>query len=194
VIGRRLLTPWLRALFKARRIFFGSRPRSVQGVGSSSIRFPSRHAGSEVAIGIGQSAVMLFFEFICRRSRVWIAALPEGHDRVVPLLVSRKLLEVCPLLVGNNPRNIFREPFFVNLFDRRIRPALGRLPRRIAILSVGGECQKTHGPKKQAQADSISMRQFLCLRTGDLHAKPWGAPAQATDGLGSQKGPRRISA
>jgi hypothetical protein len=115
-----LLTPRLRAVFDSRRILLGSRPRSIQDVDSSPIRFPSRNAGCEVGVGICQPPVMLFFEFIFGRSRIRIAALPEGDDKSVALLVGRKLLEVGPFLVGDNPRDVFPEPFFVNLFDRRI--------------------------------------------------------------------------
>ena len=66
-------------------------------------------------VGIFDTAVVLFLEFVLNRVRCRITTLPEAFNELIALLVIRELLEGCALLVRNNPAHIFVQPFLVRL-------------------------------------------------------------------------------
>src|SRR5215467_2384513 len=55
----------------------------------AAVRLPAEIAGSEMLVGIGQAAIMLFLGGINGRFRLGIAALPEDFFILVTLLVCR---------------------------------------------------------------------------------------------------------
>src|SRR5450631_3523557 len=46
----------------------------------------------------------------------WVAALPEGYDELVALLVRVELAEVSVLLIGDDPKGVFVQPFLIDPF------------------------------------------------------------------------------
>src|ERR1700686_718281 len=89
--------------------------RSEYDVGSSAIPLPAWDAGGIVLVGIGDTAIMLFLEFVLFGIRGRVAALPEGFDELVALLVVRELLEGGSLFVGNDPAHVLVQPLPVRL-------------------------------------------------------------------------------
>src|SRR5579862_3516378 len=89
--------------------------RPIHYVHSAAIGFPAGDAGGEVLVGIGHTAIMLFFEFVLDRIRSGIAALPEGFDELVALFVVRKQLESFLLFVSDDPAHVLVKPLLVSL-------------------------------------------------------------------------------
>jgi len=73
---------------------------AVNDIGPAAISFPAGDAGSEALIGVGDAAVVLFFEFILFGIRSWIAAQPELFDEAFAFSVVRETIERTALFVG----------------------------------------------------------------------------------------------
>src|SRR5580704_8008075 len=64
-------------------------------------------------VGIGDAAIVLFFEGILGRIRVWIAAQPELLDELLALFVGLQAEEGAALFRRDDVGYIFVEPLFI---------------------------------------------------------------------------------
>src|SRR6516164_4475463 len=87
--------------------------RAVHDVHAPAVRLPSRDAGGEVLVRIGNAPVVLFLKFVFDGVGSGIPALPEGLDELVALFVIRELLEGGAFFVGDDPADVLVEPLFV---------------------------------------------------------------------------------
>src|SRR5207248_3427528 len=74
---------------------------AIHDVHATTISFPSRNAGCEVLVGISDTRVMLFFEFVFYRIGRGITPRPEGFNEVVAFFGVRELLECRLLFIGD---------------------------------------------------------------------------------------------
>src|ERR1700722_17646648 len=88
---------------------------SKYDVGGSPLALPPGDAGGIVLVGVSDTAIMFFFEFVLFGIRGRVAALPEGFYELVALLVVRELLEGGSLFVGNDPAHVLVQPLPVRL-------------------------------------------------------------------------------
>src|SRR4051812_43390670 len=84
-------------------------------VDTAAVGLPSRDASGEVLVGIGDALVVLFFVFVLFGVRRGIAALPEGFNEVIALLVIRELLEGGALFVSDDVGDVFVQPLSIGL-------------------------------------------------------------------------------
>ena len=68
-------------------------------------------------VGIGDAAVVLFFELVLFRIGRGIAAQPELLDELVALFVVGELGEGGALFIGDDVAHVLVEPFLVGLAD-----------------------------------------------------------------------------
>src|SRR3984893_1392883 len=64
-------------------------------------------------VGVAYTLVVVFFVFVLFGVGGRIAALPEGFNKVIALLVVRELLESRPLFVGDDPDDVFFQPLLI---------------------------------------------------------------------------------
>jgi hypothetical protein len=83
----------------------------------AAVALPPWDARGEVFVGIFDAAVMLFLEFVFFGIGSGIAALPEGFDELVTLLVVGELFERLPLFVRDDVNDVLVEPFLVGLAE-----------------------------------------------------------------------------
>ena len=81
------------------------------------VGLPTRLARGKVLIGIGDSPVVLFPEFILRGIGIGIAPPPEVLNEVVPFLIVREALEGLQFLVGDDPAHILVYPLLVGSLE-----------------------------------------------------------------------------
>src|ERR1017187_3303752 len=86
---------------------------AVNDVRPAAIGFPAGDAGSEALIGVGDAAVVLFFEFILFGIRSWITAQPELFDEALAFSVVRETIERPALLIGDDVGNVDVQPNLV---------------------------------------------------------------------------------
>src|SRR5204862_8012081 len=91
--------------------------RHVDDVDSAAVGFPAGDAGGEVLVGVGDAAVLFFFELVFYGVSGGVTPLPESFDEVIALLVIRRLLEGGALFVRNDVSYVFIKPFFVTAAD-----------------------------------------------------------------------------
>src|SRR5882757_8816555 len=87
---------------------------SIHYVNSAAVCPPSRHAGCIVFIGISNTPVVLFLEFIFRGIRGWITSLPEAFNKNVALGVGGKLFKSGELFIRDDPANILVQPLLID--------------------------------------------------------------------------------
>jgi hypothetical protein len=85
-------------------------------------------------VGVGDAAVVLFFEFVLRRAGGGVAAEPELFDEVLALSVGGEPVERAALFVGDDVGDVFVEPFPVGGGERGRRRLL-----RLRRLRLGDE-------------------------------------------------------
>jgi len=93
-----------------------------------------------VFVGVGNTPVVLFLEFVLDCVRSGIAALPEGFDELITLFVVGEQLEGFLLFVGNEPTHVFVKPFLVRLAQlnlQRLGVLLSLLFREWALERIG---------------------------------------------------------
>src|SRR4029077_5896236 len=91
----------------------GSR-RTIHNINSSAISSPARHAGGIVLIGVCNAPVMFLFVLVFRGVRSRIAALPEAFDELISFRVRGQLLKGGKLFIGDDPADVFIQPFLVD--------------------------------------------------------------------------------
>src|ERR1700688_473125 len=84
--------------------------RAVHDVGAAAIGPPAWPSGGKVAVGIGDTAVILLSEHILWAAGIRIAPLPEFLDELVPLFVGSELLEGGPLFIGDDVGPLLNQP------------------------------------------------------------------------------------
>ena len=104
-------------------------------VDAAAIGLPSGNAGGEMLVGIGNALVVLFFIFVLFGVGRGIAALPEGFNEVVALLVVGELLEGGALFVGDDVGDVLGQPLLVGLAQFLLE---GALASSCAVFSSAG--------------------------------------------------------
>src|SRR5208283_1184083 len=89
--------------------------RAKHDVNPAAVGLPPRDAGGEVLVGISDAPVVLFFKLVLVGVGRGIAALPEGLDELVALLVVRKLHEGGSFFVRDNPAYVLVQPLPIGL-------------------------------------------------------------------------------
>src|SRR5260370_28029835 len=87
--------------------------RAPHDVHAAAIRLPSGNSRSEMLVGIGDTAVVLFFEIIVRKIRIAAAAQPELLDELLALFVGFQLQESLALFGRDYVDNVLVEPLLV---------------------------------------------------------------------------------
>src|SRR5205807_5224152 len=85
----------------------------VHDVHAATIGPPSGNACRKPLGSIGQAAIVLIFVFVFFGVRGGIAALPESFDKLVTLSIGGQLFEGRFFIPGDDPTNIFFQPFLV---------------------------------------------------------------------------------
>ena len=73
--------------------------RAESNIDVAAIGLPPRLAGRKVVVGVRNTPIVLFAEFVVGRVGIGIAAQPELLDERLALLVVAQVLECLPLLV-----------------------------------------------------------------------------------------------
>ena len=84
-------------------------------VDTAAVSSPARHASGKMLVGIGDTLVVFFFEFVLFGIRRRIAALPEGFNEVVALLIIGELLKGSAFFVSNDVGDVLVQPLLVGL-------------------------------------------------------------------------------
>ena len=88
---------------------------AIDDVDAAAIGSPAGNARREVLVGVSDALVVLFLIFVLFGVRRGIAALPEGFDEVVALLVVGELFEGGALFVGDDADDVFFQPLLIGL-------------------------------------------------------------------------------
>ena len=91
-------------------------------VDASAVGLPSGDAGGVTLVGVGNAAVMLFFELVLFGVGRGIAAQPELFDELLARFIGVERVKRQPLFRRDEVEHVFIEPTLVNAFD-----AFGRL-------------------------------------------------------------------
>jgi hypothetical protein len=91
--------------------------RAEGDVDPPAVGLPSRNAGGEALVGVGDAPVVLFFKLVFLRIRRRIAPQPELLDELLALLVGRKAPERRALFVGDDVEHVLVQPLFVRAFQ-----------------------------------------------------------------------------
>lgn len=86
-------------------------------IDAATVGFPARNAGSEVFVGVGQAAIVLFSEGVGGRFRVGIAVVPENFDELLALLVRGKFAKGAAFLLGDDVGDLILDPVFVRITE-----------------------------------------------------------------------------
>jgi hypothetical protein len=116
--------------------------RAIDDVNSAPIGFPPRDASGEMRIGVGESLVVFFLKLVLLRTRVWIAALPEGYDENVPVGIRRELAEVGTLLIRDDVANVLVQPFLIRKESTLFRRSLCLFSGPSTLILPGCETQR----------------------------------------------------
>ena len=87
---------------------------AIDDVDAAAIGSPAGNARREVLVGVSDALVVLFLVFVLFGVRRGIAALPEGFNEVVALLVVGELLERRALFVGDDPDDVLFQPLLIS--------------------------------------------------------------------------------
>ena len=96
-----------------RRVGFDLIGRAPDDVNAAAIGPPAGNSRGEPLVGVGDSAVVLFLEFVFDRVRSGITALPERLDELLALFVGLQLQERGSLFIADDVRDFFFQPFLV---------------------------------------------------------------------------------
>ena len=92
----------------------GGTPHDVH---AAAIRLPARNARSEMFVGVGDAAIVLFFKIVFRQIGIRAAAQPELLDELFALFVGGQLQEGLPLFGRNNVDDVFVQPLFIRTVE-----------------------------------------------------------------------------
>jgi len=84
--------------------------RSIKDVDAATIRRPAGDAGREVFVGIGETAIVFFFEFVSGILRGGVSPLPELYYELLAFFVCLQALEGGSLLIRYDVRYILFQP------------------------------------------------------------------------------------
>src|SRR5207244_11575788 len=112
--------------------------RPVDYIDSAAVAFPAGDASGEVFVGVGDAAVVFFFELVFYGVRGGVTPLPESFDEVIALLVIRELLEGGALFVRNDVGYVFIKTFFETAADFLLEALLVFLPLLLRQWSFEG--------------------------------------------------------
>src|SRR5271169_1593461 len=84
-------------------------------VDATAVGFPAWDTSREMLVGVGNALVVLFLIFVLFGIGGWVAALPEGFNKIVALFVVGELLKSGALFVGDDPDDVLFQPLFVGL-------------------------------------------------------------------------------
>ena len=87
---------------------------AIDDVDAAAIGSPAGNARREVLVGVSDALVVLFLVFVLFGVRRGVAALPEGFNEVVALLVVGELLEGRALFVGDDPDDVLFQPLLIS--------------------------------------------------------------------------------
>src|SRR4051794_3660624 len=107
-------------------------------------------------VGIGDTLVVFFFEFVLFGIRRRIAALPEGFNEVVALLIIGELLKGSAFFVSNDVGDVLVQPLLVGLAQFLFKGA-GIL---FALFFVSGTLERIDGIGRLRLLGS----RFVCAR------------------------------
>ena len=127
---------------------------SVKDVNAAAVRLPTRNTRREALIGVRDTGVMLFFEFVLDGVGTGVAAEPELFDELLALFVGLERLIGGTLFVRNNVGYIFIKPFFedparIFLFARPLRGLRFSLILSFGIIFLLGQHPGRRSQKKQ---------------------------------------------
>ena len=114
---------------------------AVNDVDAAAIGSPAGHARREMLFGVGNALVVLFLIFVLFGVGRGVAALPEGFDEVVALLVVGELLESRALFVGDDVDYVLFQPLLVGLAQFLFQATRILLP----LFFVRGPLERIHG-------------------------------------------------
>src|SRR5205823_4153578 len=84
--------------------------RAKDDVDPAAVGSPSRNAGGEVLVGVGDAAIVLVLKFVFDGIRSGIAPEPELFNELVALFIVCKLLECLQLFAGDDPLDVILKP------------------------------------------------------------------------------------
>src|SRR5262249_18749708 len=117
--------------------------RSPNDVDAAAVGLPAGNARGKMLVGVGDAAVVLFFEIVLGQIGIAAAPQPELLDELLALFAGAQLQKRRALLGRNNVDHIFVEPLLVLGVQFLERPAhffllfLGQFLRCGRILGVG---------------------------------------------------------
>src|SRR5580658_618670 len=82
-------------------------------VDTAAISFPSRKAGAEMLVGVGDAAIMLFLVFVLGSVGRWVAAQPEVFDELITLFVVGERFECGDLFGRDDVDHVLFQPLLV---------------------------------------------------------------------------------
>ena len=89
--------------------------RAIHDVNPPAVRLPTRDTSGVVLVRVGDTAIMLFLEFVLGSIRSGIAACPECLNELIAFLVVGELLECRTLFVRDDPTDVLVQPLLVGL-------------------------------------------------------------------------------
>ena len=109
--------------------------RSPHDVDLAAVGLPAGNAGSEVLVGVGNAAVVLFLKCVFGRIGIGIAPLPERLDKLLPFLVGGQMQEGVALFGRDDVDHVFVQPLLVWGFQLLLELVVAPL------LGFGGSCE-----------------------------------------------------
>src|SRR2546422_566934 len=86
-------------------------------IDAAAIGFPSRNAGSEMLVGIGDALVIFLAILVFVGVGIGVPSPPKLLDKALALIVGLELLEGLPLFIGDDVSDVLFEPVFVSLIQ-----------------------------------------------------------------------------
>ncbi len=120
--------------------------RAVGDVDAAAVGLPAGNTRSVMLVGVGDAAVVLFFELVLDGIRGGIAAQPELLDELLALFVGLQPFEGGALFIGDDVGHVFVQPLAIGGLEllAELRFALlaflfgQRLGDGFALVLVGG--------------------------------------------------------
>jgi hypothetical protein len=91
--------------------------RPIGDVDAAAVCLPAGNSRSVALVGVGDTPVVLFFEFVLDRVRRGIAAEPELLDKLLPLVIGGETPPRLALLIRDNLRHILVDPLLIRCFQ-----------------------------------------------------------------------------
>ena len=118
---------------------------SVKDVNAAAVRLPTRNTRREALIGVRDTGVMLFFEFVLDSIGSGVAAEPELFDELLALFVGTQTLPCGALFIRNDVSDVLVQPLAIRrlqlfaqlFFALSLLPFGERLGDGLASLGIG---------------------------------------------------------